>query len=51
MGTESANFEKSVRLPLAVIIFQSARFHLMFNSVAAASFITQIADLALIRVG
>jgi len=50
-GTDSGTFDKSDRLPSAVIIFQSARFHPMFNSLVTSSLITQISDTPLLSMG
>jgi len=43
-GMDCATFIELDQFPSAVIIFQSARLQLMFNSLATSSFIAQISD-------
>jgi len=50
-GTDSAIFDKSDRLPSAVIILQSVWFHPMFHSLAPSSQIMHIADLPSMSMG
>lgn len=51
MGTDSATFINSDRLPSPVIIFQLALLHLMFNPLATSSHITQISDRPAMSMG
>jgi len=50
-GMYSSTFVKSEWLPLAVIIFQSARFHPMFNSVGTSVLVTQITHPRMMSMG